>query len=109
MGHVLCVILLLVGVSQVAAQSLKSGSGAGSPSSAGSPAPAVAAPPPTSGRPAGTNSGSRGRSSVTTPYALSGKTVCSRGPVDERPVSERSFWFDGTTVGLPGYRCITLQ
>jgi hypothetical protein len=46
---------------------------------------------------------------VTTPYALSGKTVCSRGPVDERPVSERSFWFDGTTVGLPGYRCITLQ
>jgi hypothetical protein len=56
-----------------------------------------------------TGTGTGARSGTTTPYALSGKTVCSRGPVDERPVGERSFWFDGVTVGLPGYRCITLQ
>jgi hypothetical protein len=29
--------------------------------------------------------------------------------VDERPLSERAVWFDGATVGLPGYRCITLE
>jgi hypothetical protein len=54
-------------------------------------------------------SGAQSASPTTTPFVLSGQTVCSRGQVDERPLNERTYWFDGATVGLPGYRCITLQ
>jgi hypothetical protein len=46
--------------------------------------------------------------STTTPFTLSGETVCSPGTVEERPREERRFWFDGASVKLPGYRCITL-
>lgn len=47
---------------------------------------------------------------ATTPFSLSGQTVCQRGAVtDVRDPVDRRYWFDGATVGLPGHRCITLR
>ena len=104
-------IAFLVAVQGAQAQSGTARGGAAT-SRTPPPAPVMPAPvPPVSGRPPVLRvaPGAQPASPTTTPYTLSGQTVCSRGPVDERPVNERSHWFDGTTVGLPGYRCITLQ
>jgi hypothetical protein len=102
-------IALLVVVEGVDAQPGPSRSGAATPrSSMGVATPPPA--PPTSGHPPPRmGSGVQSASPTTTPFVLSGQTVCSRGQVDERPLNERTYWFDGATVGLPGYRCITLQ
>jgi hypothetical protein len=103
-------IAFLVAVQGAQAQSGTARGGAVRPQTP--PAPVMPAPvAPGSGRPPVLRvaPGAQAASPTTTPYTLSGQTVCSRGPVDERPVNERTHWFDGATVGLPGYRCITLQ
>lgn len=108
MSYLLGVVLFLLAVSPVAAQSLRSNSsGAGSPSGTVILPPSVPVPS-TSGR-APVRAAPGTSSAVTTPFTLSGETVCSRGTVTERPGGERASWFDGALVGLPGYRCITLQ
>jgi hypothetical protein len=48
---------------------------------------------------------------ATTPFTLSGQTVCSR-IADASPGYVPMFperWRDGAEFGLPGYRCIRLQ
>jgi hypothetical protein len=103
-------IALLVAVEGVEAQPATSKSNGAPPrTSTGVATPAPL--PPISGHPPVVRIGPSARpaSPTTTPFTLSGQTVCSRGPVDERPLNERAVWFDGAKVGLPGYRCITLQ
>jgi hypothetical protein len=103
-------IALLVGVQVAEAQPGTSKSGGVPPRASTGEAPPTPLPPIPGHPPfVRMGPGTRPSSPTTTPFNLSGQTVCSRGPVDERPVSERSHWFDGATVGLPGYRCITLQ
>ena len=44
-----------------------------------------------------------------TPFSLSGQTICSHGRVEDRPEDERIFWHDGETAYGPKYkgmRCI---
>jgi hypothetical protein len=110
MWTIVCAIALLVAAEGVQAQPGTSKSGGAPPrtSTGGVPPPPL---PPISGQPPVVRIGPsvRPASPTTTPYTLSGQTVCSRGQVDERPLSERAVWFDGATVGLPGYRCITLE
>ncbi len=110
MWRSVCAIAFLVAVGGAEAQPATSKSGGAPPRpSAGAVPPAPL--PPISGQPPVLRIGPSARpaSPTTTPFTLSGQTVCSRGPVDERPLNERAYWFDGATVGLPGYRCITLQ
>ena len=106
MWCILWALALAVAAGQVCAETLTS---KGAPRRSG----ATSAPEiePGSGRarptpPAPAASSAR---STSTPFALSGQTICSPGTVDERPPDERASWFDGATVGLPGHRCITLQ
>jgi hypothetical protein len=106
----ICAVVILLAVQGAEAQPETSKSGGAPPrTSPGGASPSVLPPIPGSPPYVRIGPSTRPSSPTTTPYSLSGQTVCSRGAVDERPVNERAHWFDGATVGLPGYRCITLQ
>jgi hypothetical protein len=109
MWLVLWAIALLAASDQVEAQGLVPTGG-----SVIQPNEVVVHPPSGSGRISGGTSrsgatpGAQPARPGTTPFTLAGQTVCSRGTVEERPADERRYWFDGSTVNLPGFRCITL-
>jgi hypothetical protein len=108
MWHVLWALVLLVAVGHVEGQPQTSKHAPVTPKRG------VVAPPPAFGgasvpaRPTPTPA-PQAAPSTTTPFRLSGQTVCEHGTAVERPAEERPYWFDGATVGLPGHRCITLQ